>query len=188
MICSLPVTCLNLSQAPNFKHDNIMKKLNRLISCFSLLALLAGVSPLAAQDANPLKSEMTAFRVMVGDDGKESLVATDSVEPGQTVEYVMKYSNVSDQALSQIRVQGPVPAEMIYVAESASKASGVLLEFSVDGGQTFSVPPVKYQKQLEDGSIVEATATPDLYNLVRWTIATLAGNDATSLKYRVSVR
>lgn len=165
-----------------------MKKLSQFISFLSLLALVAGVSPLAAQEENPLKSEMTAFRVVTTEDGKERLVATDNVEPGQTVEYVMKYSNVTDQALNQIRVQGPVPVEMVYVADSASKPSGVLLEFSVDEGQTFSVPPVKYQKQLEDGSIVEAIATPDLYNLVRWTISSLPGNKSTTLKYRVNVR
>lgn len=165
-----------------------MKKLTKLIACLSLLALVAGVSPLAAQETNPLKSEMAAFRVVTDDDGKETLVATDNVEPGQTVEYVMKYSNLSDQALNQIRVQGPVPAEMVFVANSASKPAGVVLEFSVDEGQTFSVPPVKYKKQLEDGSIVEAIATPDLYNLVRWTIKSLPGNSATSLKYRVNVR
>ena len=165
-----------------------MKKLTHLLSCLSLIALVAGVSPLAAQDASPLKSEMSAFRVMTDAEGKETLVATDNVEPGQTVEYVMKYSNLSDQPLSQIRVQGPVPAEMVFVAGSASKLPGVVVEFSVDQGQTFSVPPVKYQKQLEDGSIVEAIATPDLYNVVRWTIASLPGNGATSLKYRANVR
>ncbi|GAB5559201.1 MAG: hypothetical protein SynsKO_08480 [Synoicihabitans sp.] len=165
-----------------------MKKFARLLLCLSLAALFAGISPLAAQDGNPLKSEMKAYRVVTDAEGEETLVATDNVEPGETVEYVMTYSNVSDQTLNQIRVQGPVPPEMVYVADSASKPAGVLVEYSVDGGQTFSVPPVKYQKQLEDGTIVEAVATPDLYNLVRWTISSLSGSDSATLRYRVSVR
>ena len=183
----MPATVLDFNPTP-FSSRNLMKTLIRLLSTVMPLALLATFAPLSAQTENPLKSEMKAFRVETDPTGQEKLTATENVEPGQVVEYVVTYANISDQTLKQIKVDGPVPAEMTFVADSVRQPDGVSVEFSVDGGLTFSVPPVKYQKQLEDGKIVEAIATPDLYNRIRWTIGEMPAGTTTKLHYRTLVR
>ena len=165
-----------------------MKTMRRFVSLLSLLALVGGAFPLPAQDINPLKSEMTAFRVGTDADGKETLTSAESVEPGETVQYVLTYTNVSETALSQIKVDGPVPDQMVFVGDSVNSPAGVPVEYSIDGGQTYAVPPIKFKQRKDDGTVVEAVATPDMYTGVRWTLSSLAAGAEVKLSYRVQVR
>ena len=165
-----------------------MKTMRRFVSLLSLLALVGSASSLFAQDANPLKSEMTAFRVGLDANGKETLTVAESVEPGETVQYVLTYANVSDAALSQIKVDGPVPDQMMFVGDSVQSPAGVLVEYSIDGGQSYAVPPIMFKQRQDDGTVVETVATPDMYTGVRWTLGSLGAGAEVKFSYRVRVR
>jgi uncharacterized repeat protein (TIGR01451 family) len=160
------------------------------------LALALAFAPLQAQPAapaapaaSPLASELQAFLVVPATDtAPETLRPVEKVEPGQIVEYKLTYTNRSDAPLRTIGIDGPVPAEVVFVADSARQPEGQPVLYSVDGGITFSAPPVKYKKQLADGSIVDAIATPDQYNRLRWVVPVLAPGASIELVYRVRVR
>lgn len=154
----------------------------------------ATLLPIASQAQNaaaesPLQSELKVFVVGTDAEGEETLVATESIEPGQTVEYQLTYSNVSEGALSRIRAIGPVPESTFYIGDSATEKASVLLEYSVDGGETFSVPPLQVTiTDEETGETETIEARPEHYNQLRWTIPTLAPGQSIDLKYRVTVR
>jgi uncharacterized repeat protein (TIGR01451 family) len=67
---------------------------------------------------------------------KTELVPAASAVPGDQVVYTVTFKNVSTQAADNIRITNPIPAEMQYVADTASGPGSDVL-YSVDGGKTY---------------------------------------------------
>ncbi|MEO0548288.1 MAG: hypothetical protein AAFZ91_00085 [Pseudomonadota bacterium] len=135
-----------------------------------------------AQDA--LESSLSAFVVSSDDTGKETLVETEEIAPGETIEYVLTYKNVSDSALSGIVVSAPVPASTIFVADSASTDTDALFEVSADDGATWATPPLTRQTDNGDEII-----PPAEYDMVRWTPeAAIEAGISWGFEYRISVQ
>ncbi|CAN5633477.1 hypothetical protein BH24DEI1_BH24DEI1_07530 [soil metagenome] len=161
------------------------------------LVLLLTLLPLAgAQESadTPVVVELEAFviREVTGGDGavaeerERAQTSADGqilVPPGQTVEYVLTLRNRGEATLppGTVILRGPVPPATRYLGGSATPTSDeVRAEFSADGGQTFSEPPVVGA----DGDEVEAEA----YNVVRWTLLLPLGPGQTmTFVYRVVV-
>jgi uncharacterized repeat protein (TIGR01451 family) len=143
-----------------------------------------------AQDAAvaPLQSSMTAYLVEKGEDGKETLTEVNQVKPGQTIEYALRYSNVSDGDLAEVNIVGPVPAGTNYLAGSALPQDGARPQFSIDNGASYKSEPVTYKVKMADGTELEKVATPDMYTHVSWTLPKLLAKQQLSLTYRVQVR
>lgn len=174
-----------------------MKRPPRKLALAALLTLLVSLQlPLAAsaQNAandNPVSVNVEIFVVsqVTKNDGtkEERFTPADSARPGQVVEYRLHAKNVSDTTLPAgiVQITGPIPEGMEYVANSATPSSDrVLTEFSADGGQTFSQPPVLVgqgdQRQVAD---------PAAYNAIRWTLLVpMEPADEEPFFYRVTVK
>ncbi|MCD8522027.1 MAG: DUF11 domain-containing protein [Saccharospirillaceae bacterium] len=60
----------------------------------------------------------------------------EKVVPGDKVGYRISYNNTGKEAAEGVVINNPVPAETIYIANSATGANSTIT-YSVDGGQNF---------------------------------------------------
>lgn len=151
-------------------------------------ALFGGGSTLIAQDAeSPLKSELQAFLVIAGERGDE-LTETDEVQPGGLVEYLLTFTNQSDGPLNRILATGIIPPETVVLPGTLTQPEGLQPRFSIDNGESFHLPPVTYTVTKEDGSLEVKTATPDMYQQIRWEIPSLPPAKSLRFTYRVRVK
>ncbi|NMA42224.1 MAG: hypothetical protein GX946_02450 [Oligosphaeraceae bacterium] len=151
------------------------------------LLLFSGQFLCAQAPEQPLQSKMTAYLVTQDADKGEQLIATEQILPGQTIEYALDYSNVSERDLTEISIIGPIPMGTFYLAGSAQPSKDSVPQFSVDDAQSFHLEPVKYMVKLEDGTEVEKIATADMYTQIRWQINRMQAGEKLTLKYRVQV-
>lgn len=153
---------------------------------FCVTAVKAQEAPTAATSL--LQSDMKGYLVEKGEDGQEVLTEVNQVKPGQTIEYALRYSNVSDADLVEVSIVGPVPQGTTYLAGTAVNLGATLPQFSIDGGATYKNEPVTYKVKMADGGEVEKVATPDMYTHVRWLLERMIAKQELILKYRVQVR
>jgi uncharacterized repeat protein (TIGR01451 family) len=129
-----------------------------LIAC-----ALAGVaSPRATQAAEPITVELSAHRVLLGPDGKETLQQAATAEPGSRIRYIATYHNTTTRGLSAVVATIPVPPGLTFVAGTSTPPAA---QFSSDG-TTFTPWPVD-PDQAPDPATVRA---------IRWAPRDLAAN------------
>lgn len=147
-----------------------------------------------AQDGVEVALEAYIVTTVVGDDGSKSeeFQQADAARPGQVVEYRVVVTNVSGDMLpaASVAVTGPVPANTMYLDGTATEdGEAYRTEFSADGGETFSQPPVMMLVTNDAGEEEEVIADPELFSSVRWTfLEPLNTDDVRTLVYRVEVR
>ena len=91
------------------------------------------------------------------------------VLPGDVVRYVLTFTNAESTPVRNVVLDNPIPAGMEYVGGSGSASSaGVAVEFSVDGGATYSAQPLV--ERVVDGSVERVPAPASTYTNVRWTL------------------
>lgn len=97
------------------------------------------------------------------------LPANAELRPGETIRYVVTASNISDRQIKKLVVTQPIPQGSVYVLSSATlpKIDGAKLDFSIDGGRTYSEHPT-IRVKLENGEIVTRPAPESIYTNVRW--------------------
>ena len=102
----------------------------------SLMALLAGLSPAAAQVAAVQAVEVE--KVVKKADGSVSLnrEPAEIVAPGEEVIYSIRFKNEGADAASDIVLVMPVPEEVSYMEGSADGRPSTIT-FSADGGKTY---------------------------------------------------
>lgn len=155
-----------------------------------LLALsLGAVAAAQADDPVDVRLEIFVVSEVTNDDGTrgERFSPATSARPGQTVEYRLFATNVSDETLPAgiVVLYGPVPDGTRFVENSATPTSErVLTEYSADGGETFGEPPVLVEAA--DGT--RAVAAPADFDAVRWTLLVpMEPGQEEALVYRVVV-
>jgi uncharacterized repeat protein (TIGR01451 family) len=164
----------------------------KVISSFALI--LFSLYVLAQNEPISVKLEAYIVSTITKEDGttEEQFTEAKEARPGQVVEYRVVVTNVSDETLpsGNAIITGPIPATTAYIADSATPSSeSATLEFSADGGQTFSAPPVMIKVKNDQGEEVEVEAAPDQYTGARWTILqALEPKQEIIFKYRVTVK
>ncbi|MCS6942104.1 MAG: hypothetical protein NZ901_04585 [Geminocystis sp.] len=111
------------------------------------------------------------------------------VIPQSIIRYTVTAQNNSNRNMRNLIVTQPIPEGMVYILNSATKPAGkgAKVEFSIDGGKTFTERPVI--KVRENGKIVEKPAPPEAYTHVRWNFGdTLPANSQVSVSYQVRVK
>jgi uncharacterized repeat protein (TIGR01451 family) len=104
--------------------------------------------------------------------------AGDDARPGDVVRYTLSFRNAVGRPIQGVVLSNPIAAGTRFIAGSAnSTRADARLEYSSDGGQTFSPKPSV--EAVEDGRRVQRPATPDEYTHVRWTIDGAIAPDAT---------
>ncbi len=127
---------------------------------------------LAAQQT-PQALVITAENMMAGDEQHQALAERGkdpaSLLPGDVVLYQLVFTNITEAAVRDVKFTDPVPAGLQYVGGSAGgEHADLLIEYSVDGGVTFSTQPMI--EQIVDGEVVRLPAQPDRYTHIRWQV------------------
>jgi uncharacterized repeat protein (TIGR01451 family) len=161
-----------INQTPNsiFHVRRTTMKLSKLFN-LSLAALLAGSLSLStfgssAYAAGVEFSNKAEVDITVKKDGKKEVkrVPAKKVAPDGEVIYTTTFKNTIDKPISNIMVTNPVPANMLYTADSANGANTVIT-YSVDGGKTYDAPE-KLTVAGKDGKQRPAQAAD--FTHIRW--------------------
>ena len=116
---------------------------------------------------------------------KTELVPAAVAVPGDQVVYTVTFKNVGNQSADNIRITNPIPAEMQYVADTASGPGSDVL-YSVDGGKTYGRAAELFVTE-SDGR--KRPAGPADYTHIRWVLkAPLAAGAQGFARFRATVR
>ncbi len=177
-----------------------------------LFFIVFGVVAVSLGSYAQVKIHMSSYLVQVDKKtGKETLVTSNTAYPGAVIQYVIDATNTTDKAIQGLVLVGPIPAPtkllpawyqaiLNFLAGKAEAPAFCVLikqgaaaqtvpmtghklpEFSIDGGKTYSRPPVSY---VVNGKTKQAT--PDMFTHIRWTIDTLGPGEKVEISYRVVV-
>ncbi len=133
-------------------------------------ALLSGIAATAPPAEVPgLQASPTVERVieMESEDGSTEVeyVPLDTASPGEELVYSLNFQNGGDAPVDGVVLILPVPEEVSFVEDSATTEEAAV-DFSVDGGNTFSPWDALATPEGDTTSIL-ATAT---ITHVRWTL------------------
>lgn len=152
-----------------------------------LLILIAG-SAFAQQarlvaQRNELVSDLKAYKV-VKVDNKEQLVETNSVMPGDIIEYQLTYVNETGGSISNLRPVLPVPDGMIFIENTASP---IVHAVSLTQDQVFQQPPVLKEITLPNGSKGKIKADVKEYRFLQWLQSSMVSGETKVFKARMRI-
>lgn len=157
----------------------------RLLLGIAMLFSIAGAPAVWAN--GPLTSEIQSFLITTDDDGREQRVPTTHAAPGDVIEYLLTYTNTSEQPLSGLIVTGPIPANTQYLEASAHADVQARLVVSVDDGVEFAAEPLADDSRNESRQ-EQAVIPADTYTHLRWLPDTdIQPGQVQTFSYRVQV-
>ena len=147
------------------------KTKSRILTTLLVISLVhAAVLPAIAAD--PVTITTTALKEVESIDaqGNKTIerVPVGQVLPGDTTVFVNMVQNNTAKIITGVKVDNPIPANMIYIDGSAS-AKNAALTFSVDGGKSYDIPGKLFVIQ-PDGK--PRQAGPEDFTDIRWTLLT----------------
>ncbi|KAF0676152.1 DUF11 domain-containing protein [Profundibacterium mesophilum] len=154
------------------------------------LALVAGTQ---AASADALRSLFDYRIVELNEDGTEALVERKKVRPGETIEYSIVHSNSTEDALTGLVVQAPVPEGVTITFGSQSSSVDARFEIQAEmepetPGLEWSVLPAFRKVIDEDGKERLEPLPAEAVTAVRWSLgAALPGGGDAVNTYRVVV-
>ncbi|HEV8304192.1 MAG TPA: hypothetical protein VGQ25_04485 [Gemmatimonadales bacterium] len=159
-------------------------KLLRLLVVGTVCGSLIAPRSAAAQAQAPTALVITAHNVTAEAAGlrQNSAVAT----PGDVIRYTLVFTNVTAGPVKNIQFVDPIPQGSVYVLGSAAADRPVRVEYSIDGGKSYSARPVI--AVIEDGKTVEQPAPRERYTHVRWTVlGSLASRAKVTAEFRTQI-
>lgn len=135
---------------------------------------------------------VTAENLMAGDSVHRALARTGqsptSLLPGDEMRFQLKFTNTTQGSVKNVRFANPVPARLRVIGSSArSSRSDVNVEYSIDGGKSFSAQPTI--EVVEGGKPVRRPAPAERYTDLRWVVAgSLPAGSNVVAEYRASLR
>ena len=115
-------------------------------------------------------------------------VKADTVEPGETVYYTLKYENQGDEKATDVVVNNPIPEGTVYLTES-TYGDGSTIHYSIDNGQTFKKPEdliVSYTTH--DGKKMTRRAYASEYTHIQWVVGEVLSGSSGVLGFQVQVK
>lgn len=166
--------------------------LRTLYAAFAVAPLWCASGALAAQQATSEPSDLVVSSTLerIGaapseTSGDVRITADTVASHADQLIVSVRFTNASRQVLDGVRITSPIPADVQYVAQSASGPGSDAL-FSVDNGRTFGRPE-ELTIVSADGS-TRAAAAAD-YTHVRWILrAPLAAGATGVARYRAVPR
>jgi uncharacterized repeat protein (TIGR01451 family) len=144
------------------------------IHLFTLMAALVLPGRVLAQAATaPQPLVMTATNLMAGDQRHKDVAQNggdqNALMAGDVVRYRLVFTNLNADSLRNVQFTNPIPGGLRYVAASAgADRSDVTIDFSIDGGKTWSAQPMI--DVIVDGKPVRKPAPVSQYTTIRWTV------------------
>ncbi len=128
-------------------------------------------APLAAQERQALV--ITVQNLSADNEAHQALVErggdANALLPGDVVLYRLVFTNIQAERVQQVKFVDPIPAGLRYIDSSAVvDREDVDIEYSIDGGQTFSATPMI--EEVIDGEARQVPAPPERFTHVRWTV------------------
>jgi uncharacterized repeat protein (TIGR01451 family) len=134
---------------------------------FALAAVLAAALPAAGQSPSALV--LTQENLTLANDSVRALSGRpDEARPDDTLRYHLQFTNTQAQEVSNVAIENPLPAGLVFVGGSVQSSAAARVEYSIDGGRTWAEQPVV--QLVVDGREVERPAAPASYTHIRWTI------------------
>jgi uncharacterized repeat protein (TIGR01451 family) len=156
-------------------------------ACLLLASALMGAPALAAGPDLKVKLEGN-HRSNTTNAGWATLSDKTTVVPGDEILYSVLVSNDGDREARHASAVGPIPPGTTFILDTASRPHGVTVDYSLDGGKTFSAAPT-LSVTGKDGKAQTLPAPAERYTTVRWVWdAPLAAGAKASVSYRVKVR
>ncbi len=140
------------------------------LSLLTTLLLLPALALAAGNIDVKIKAEKLAVVIK---DGKKitRFVPTTKLQPGDTIQYSITYSNNGTEPVVEAIINDPIPAGTVYITDSA-KGEGTEITFSIDNGKTFKKPTLLFYETTSGTGVKEQrTASPDQYTNIRWTVS-----------------
>jgi uncharacterized repeat protein (TIGR01451 family) len=162
-----------------------------IVGCFFVLSIAAAMAdrPALAAAKQPVAVALSGVYVERTADGKELDVPVEShaAIPGAVIRYEITTSNGGSSPVYHVTPQGRIPEGTAYRAGSASVAAAAHVEFSLDGGKTWSSTPTIIVRTAEGTKTVAAPASS--YTALRWVGANaLRAGTAAHYTYAVTVK
>jgi uncharacterized repeat protein (TIGR01451 family) len=150
-----------------------------------LVASLALAAPLSAQAGEGERAlRITATNVTAEAAGRDA--AAEAILPGDVVEYRLTFTNLQEVAVQDVVFENPLTNGLVLVLGTAeADREGVRIDYSIDGGTTWSSAPEV--EVVEGGTSVRRPAPAAAYTHVRWTITDpVAPGDRVVARFRAS--
>jgi uncharacterized repeat protein (TIGR01451 family) len=110
------------------------------------------------------------------------------VSPGDRILYSVEIANQGDSEARNPVAFGPIPAGTSFVAGTATTGANLKVEYSIDGGKTYSATP-SVSVTGKDGKPQTVPAPVERYTTVRWMWSSvLPAGAKASVSYQVEVR
>ena len=140
---------------------------------FAMVFAFAGGAAAAQGQEAPEALVVSATILTWGDARPQPFDAPDrdpnTVAPGDVVEYRLVFTNITGQPVRNIQFTDPLPEGMHYLQGTAgADRDDVDVEFSLDGGETYSAQPMV--DVVVDGRIEQRPASPEQYTDIRWNV------------------
>jgi uncharacterized repeat protein (TIGR01451 family) len=153
----------------------------------SSLVILALILPGIASAKPNVTLKLTGSVIAKAADGKVTHSPLASAKPGDQIEWDIVAVNAGDTPAMKLATVERVQAGTAYVAGSAH-GSHAHVEFSLDGGKTWSAAPTLAVKH-PDGTTTVRKADPSLYTALRFVAdGALAPKGSESYTYEVRVK
>ena len=145
--------------------------MQKMLPVVLVLALLTPAAAWAQQKGSiELKSiaevEITETNAKGEKEVKRVDTAKAKVVPGDIVIFSTYYTNISGKPAENVLITNPVPEHMLYMDRSA-EGKGTTIEFSVNGGKSYSTPD---RLIVTDASGKSRKAVASDYTHSKWTI------------------
>jgi uncharacterized repeat protein (TIGR01451 family) len=156
----------------------------RLLAVGMLCGTLVFPRLAAAQGQAPKALVITAHNVTAETAGARENSAV--AKPGDVIRYTLVFTNVTAGPVKNIQFVDPIPQGTVYVLGSAAADRPVRVEYSIDGGKSYSARPV--MTVVLDGKSVEQPAPRERYTHLRWTVlGSLAPGAKVMAEFRTQI-
>lgn len=146
--------------------------MQKMLPVVLVLALLTPAAAWAQQKGSiELRSiaevELTETNAKGEKEVKRVDTAKARVVPGDVVIFSTYYTNISGKPAENVMITNPVPEHMLYMDRSA-EGKGTTIEFSVNGGKSYSTPD---KLSVTDASGKSRKAVASDYTHIKWTVS-----------------
>lgn len=163
---------------------SVVPAFTSVVVTISLAALLSiAWAQAIAKGEEPLQGVLEQYRVVRLADGKESRVPAENIKPGETLEYLVRYTNKGEVPVSQFVVTLPIPQGLELMSLSDQPRAALA---STDG-VVFNAQPLKRRVRQADGrDVIEDVPLAD-YRALRWQIGQLDAGKSVQFAARAKV-